>query len=308
MEKLSVWDRLEAVIATKLLEFTLPAGIEFATQNANSAEAALLLSRGEIDAAFFMSGIGAESIERLLEDESLCLVPLLRDRDDNTLQDSINIVDGFRTSYPQASPAVIPLGTYGSTPDEPVPTVGVFATLVCKSNTNDQLVYSLAKLIFSQKPIFVRELPIVSELDEDTARNGIQFPLHTGADSYYRRTQPSFLQENAELIGLILSACLAMWAAASAIRNKISLNKKDYIDTFYIELRRIEQKSDEANNVEEISNSKKALEELKSHALDELIAERLKADDSYVIFLQMVDHLYLVIERQEQALAIGLKS
>ena len=99
-----------------------------------------------------------------------------------------------------------------------------------------------------------------------------------------------------------------MWAAASAIRNKISLNKKDYIDTFYIELRRIEQKSDEANNVEEIRNSKKALEELKSHALDELIAERLKADDSYVIFLQMVDHLYLVIERQEQALAIGLKS
>jgi len=291
-----------AEIATNLLSFALPARIEFTARNLTSAEAGELLSQGEIDAAFFMSGIGAESIKNLLDNEAFYLVPLLLDRDDNTVQDSIDIVDGFRTAYPQAIPSVIPLGTYGGSPDEPVPTVGVFATLVCNSNTDNHLVYSLTQLIFSQKPLFVQQFPIVSEMDEDSAKSRIQFPLHAGADSYYRRTQPSFLQENAESIGLMLSACLALWAIASGIRKKISINKKDYIDTFYVKLREIEHRSKETNNIAEVFKSKDDLEKLKSHALEELIAERLTADNSYVIFLQMIDHLYLSIEKKEQSL------
>ena len=57
-------------------------------------------------------------------------------------------------------------------------------------------------------------------------------PLHDGALRYYNRDRPSFLQENAEPIALMVTLAAMMGSGLLALRSRLNNSQKNRIDSY----------------------------------------------------------------------------
>lgn len=287
-------------LVSELLRF---ARIQLGEQNVSNHSfdaTAAMFAEDELDAAFYLVGIGSASIQNLLSSEQLELVPIQihsPDRDD-VLVDTQNFVDGFRVAYPHASFFEIPLMTYAGRPRRPIESVGVQAVLVATESLPADVAGSLVETLFAKRASLGRQLPIMSRLDESRATSQLQFPLHVGAESYYQRNQPGFLAENAESIGLIVTLVLLLISAAASLHRWYQQSRKNHVDTYYAKIHAILDRLGDDSNPAELQAIESELNGIERAACAELIDERLDADESYLILQNMLQFAADQIKRQ----------
>ena len=123
-------------VTTELLRF---AHVELETSQLRFEafdDAAALLQEGELDAAFFLVGIGSQAINGLLQDDKVELVPIQIPVDDQGGQmvAPASFIQGFQVHYPFAAFAEIPMMAYSGRPSRPVPSLAISAVLVCRDD------------------------------------------------------------------------------------------------------------------------------------------------------------------------------
>ena len=74
------------------------------------------------------------------------------------------------------------------------------------------MVNQIARSIFENRASLIRAHPAAGRIHESFEPSEFSYPLHPGADAYYRRHEPSFLVENADFVALILSLVVTAWA------------------------------------------------------------------------------------------------
>ncbi|TWU46885.1 TAXI family TRAP transporter solute-binding subunit [Rubripirellula reticaptiva] len=253
-------------------------------------DAEIGLESGELDAAFFLVGVGAEVIGRLLSDDRFELVPIHIQvgSDVDSVVSEEAFIDGFRTHYPYATYTDIPLMAYEGKPRRPIAAVGIAAVLACRGDWDDELARDLVQTLFAHKAVLGHQIPLLSGLDETSSRSSLQFPLHQGAESYYRRNEPGFLAENAESIGLLITLALLTFSGLHGVKKWIDQNRKNRVDVYYQRVQELQTNANlSAGNVDQASWYR-TLNEIESQACEELISERLDADHSYVILQNMI--------------------
>ncbi len=225
-----------------------------------------------------------------------------------------NLVEGFRFAHPWVTSRVIPRGTYGAGPEDlapsqPIGTVGVLSLLACRDELERTLVGSLAEAIYDRRSELVRAEPLLASLHEGFDRDLLQFPLHGGARRWLDREKPPFLVAYAETMGFLLSAMLAILALASGGARWLAQRKKNRIDEHY---KRLHGVLDELEQLEadvelgarssidpaallgglsagqKLNELEKATRELGRTAFRELVDERLAANESFVIFQNLL--------------------
>jgi hypothetical protein len=67
------------------------------------------------------------------------------------------------------------------------------------------VVYDLTSVLFERRRELMDLAPLAGFITTPDRTAGTFMPIHEGAQRYYSREQPNFLQENAELIALLLS-------------------------------------------------------------------------------------------------------
>ena len=242
---------------------------------------------GSIDAAFCVTGLRSQALLEALGKGHLTLIPLSPSRQ-STDQDVDNLIQGFMTVYPYMQFAKIPMRTYGDCPAAPVPTLSISAVLVCGKNTSPSVVQDVTSLLFENKADFATAVPLLAGLDELKAQRNLQFPLHTGADYHYRRREPTFLHENAEAMGFILTVILLFGSSLKGIASWRKRESKDHIDRYFQRIADIEMKAKREGFPENAETLIDELHKLELQAFQDLIEERLSANDSYLIFLSMI--------------------
>ncbi|SMP48214.1 hypothetical protein SAMN06265222_102393 [Neorhodopirellula lusitana] len=259
----------------------------------------------EIDAAFFLVGIGAEAIDRLLQTGSVELVSIQIHSvgDSSQFVEPAKLIDGFQVHYPFASFIEIPMMSYSGLPSEPIASVGVQAVFVCRADLPDAEANWFVETLFAQRAVLGRELTLLSQLDENFAQASLQFPLHPGAESYFRRNEPGFLAENAETIGLIITVLLLIASALHSLHRWYAQSRKNHVDTYYRRVQDLLQRLDDVTESVELDALTAELKSIGAAACDELIDERLDADHSYVILQHMVEFCDTQIRRRYEALA-----
>ncbi len=290
-------------LVKELLSFSRVSLPQKTQHNVGFSEAESMLAAGELDAAFFLVGVGAEVIARLLADERFDLVPIkirVDGREDELVSEKA-FIDGFRTHYPYATYAEIPLMAYEGKPKRPTPTVGIGAVLVCREDWDDQLAKDLVMTTFAQKAVLGREISLLSGLDESTNQSALQFPLHLGAEAYYRRNEPGYLAENAESIGLLITLALLVASGMHAVKKWIVQRRKNRVDVYYQRVQEIQSAaisacSDTGLAVDWYDEAYYALREIESKACEELISERLDADHAYLILQNMISRCRAELE------------
>jgi TRAP transporter TAXI family solute receptor len=264
-------------------------------------EATQQLMTGKVDALLFLTGLGNDACQRALQSGQVHLTPLapLTASSDTRFGAQI-LADGFRVHYPHASPHTIPLLAYSGQPVYPIGTVGVKAVLACHTNLPDEIAETLTRTLYEHRAALSQKHSAFSSLDEQSSTAHLQFPLHPGAEKFFRRTDPGFFAKHVEMMGFILTLILILWSVLVWAQRWFLQSRKNRIDAYYEAIDEVINRLNDGTNLEEINELENTLLEIRQRAADELVKEKLAADESFIIYQNMLNGCQQLLAQKKQ--------
>jgi len=196
---------------------------------------------------------------------------------------------------PQMQPKVIPARTYDLPGNEQsINTVAVDTLLATRKDLSENAIYELTRTLLEQKPRFTAVAPeIFSGLTEKFDPLSLNFPLHSGARRYLARDEPSALERYAESINLVVYLVFLVLTGFIGLARWNTYRKKDRIDGFYSKIMAIRMRA-VAEPREQLLFE---LQQLELEAFQSLIAEKLAADESFRIFIELLTRAMTELQR-----------
>lgn len=187
---------------------------------------------------------------------------------------------------PHVEPEVIPAQTYDLPGNEvDIYTLSVDALLATRRVIPERIIYKLTKTVLQEKPRFEAIAPeIFSGINEKFDPLDLSFPLHSGARRYLERDEPSTLERYAETINLLAYLLFALLTGVFGLARLHSQRKKDRIDEFYSRIMAIRMRAMSEPHEPLLFE----LHQLELEAFESLIAEKLAADESFRIFIELL--------------------
>ena len=280
-------------IVTNLLDFS---GLHANTVRLPFSRSTDQLSEGKLDAAFFLTGLGAPAIRDALADGNIKLAPL----HDGPPENVESYIEGFRVRYPHVGPRTIPVMTYTGQPAKPLPSLGVRAVIACHLEVDADVINRITRTLFEQRAVLSQKEPSFTHLDETAAQSALQFPLHEGAEYYYHRREPGFLITYAEPMAFLMSAMLLLWSIITWMRRWYLQNQKNRIDLYYQAVDDVIRRLHDGTNLEEIDELEDELLKIRQRASAELVKEKLAADESFIIYQNMLNGCQAMLVRMRE--------
>ncbi|MDX1977472.1 MAG: TAXI family TRAP transporter solute-binding subunit [Pseudanabaenaceae cyanobacterium bins.68] len=209
----------------------------------------------------------------------------------------------MRLKHPTYEPSLIPMGSYRGMPPIPerdLPTVFVQRTLMVHKGVEDEIIRKLTQVLMESKQELADRLPqgaedvkpLFSYISRPTDRSGIGTAVHGGAIAYYERDKQSFIQENAEYLGLLLTLTLLGWSWLSEAKNWISGRQKDAADAYISVI--LELMNDQSTDVDQLLVD---LDRVFGRIANDLVNERV-SQESFVTFHEAFKTVRETIERK----------
>lgn len=209
--------------------------------------------------------------------------------------DKGSAVDGFCWNYYPARPFIIPIGTYGSEPSEPVLTVAIDAVINIDKDVENETVYKLVETMLQHKQKMVSENIIFSGITTEFNPDNLGFPLHEGTRQYLNKDKPTFLEKWSESMALGFSIIIALAGGISSFIKWKNMRKKDRIDKYYKRLLDIQDEIETITDKGEISEYISKIQQIRKDAFAELIKEKLLANESFLIFTELLDNTLQIL-------------
>ena len=190
---------------------------------------------------------------------------------------------------PSLRPYVIPIGTYGEllTP-EPVVTAAVENLLVARKDMDDTTAYDLFAEILRLRPALFSERPeLFQPLDENLDRSNFVFGLHLGVLGFLQRDEPSLLERYSGVAELFITLLVGTVSGLFAVVKIYRIRRKNRIDKFYVEVIGIRDSVSPDAMPAERDAAVAKIHALKNRAFDLLVDERLAADESFRLFIEL---------------------
>ena len=264
---------------------------EFVPERKTIDKACLALQAGELDAVLIVAGFKPAAVERLFMDygDQFRFVSLGEPAEIG------GAVDGFLLTYPFATRYLIPQGVYrtsvqGSSraPRHPIVTIAIRTLLTCRADLPEDLVYRLTQAIVEKRSELVHRHPAAAQISDRMNEAELAFPLHPGAARFVHRHEPGFLVTYAEVMAFGLSLIVATVALLGAFRRWITMRKKDRIDRYYVRLNDLLADLQTTPASEKLDAMEKEVSALRHQAFQELVDERLVANESFRIFQSLL--------------------
>ena len=260
-------------------------------------ETAQALSDNSVDAAFILSAIPSRLILDLADRDAVRFLSL---GDAEEVGDEAHALE---LVFPGIQRKTIPRSTYIRLPLKAIHTVSVTAMLVARKDLDEELARSITAIVFRSRAgasgLEGTELTVARKIREDYDPASVTIPYHPGASAYYNREAPPFFVEYAEALSLGLTLMLAIYSVFIALREWLRRRMKNRVDAYLLEVERLASNIHKLNHDESLQQLK-ALEELRRAAFDDLIAERLLADEAFIILQNHLrDEMALVEARIE---------
>ncbi|MGI9354092.1 MAG: TAXI family TRAP transporter solute-binding subunit [Rhizobiaceae bacterium] len=124
-------------------------------------------------------------------------------------------------------------------PRQDVVTPSLHRLLVAHADTDLKLVQELVTTIFENRLDLLIRMSLSSAIRDPRSEAAAALPVHEGARRYYDRDQPSYLQENAEPIALMITIAAMIFSALLALRRNLASRAKNRGDDYNHQLLRI---------------------------------------------------------------------
>ncbi len=161
-----------------------------------SADAAdFALKHNAIDAIFRVRPPANAKIKRLISKTDARIIPITQAK---AMQlDESSFISG-----------VIPKGAYGGHPAVPsvdLETIIVYRLLIASKSLDEDVVKSITSALFEQGQELQSHIKLAGLAKQPDRDSGTMIPIHKGAQSYYDREEPSFVQKYLDKFGFIIT-------------------------------------------------------------------------------------------------------
>ena len=199
---------------------------------------------------------------------------------------------------PRLRPFVIPIGTYGDLTPEPVLTVAVDRLLVSRSDLDSAIVYDLYAEILRLRPALFSARPeLFQPIDDDIAHSNLAFSLHPGALAYIKRDEPTFIERYSGVGEVLVALVVAFVSAGVALVKIYRVRRKNRLDKFLIEVIKIRNTLGPQSSESERAEAIEKIKALKDYGFEQLVDEKLAADESFRIFIELTNSTIDDIEK-----------
>ena len=199
-----------------------------------------------------------------------------------------SVVDAASLLNPPLRPFVIPASTYGPATPEPVVTVAVDKILVVRNDLSASVVYDLINTIRRSRPALSATRPgLFAQMDEDFDVSNSTFVLHAGTQDFLQRAEPTVYERYSGVAEVVVTLVIALASATLAGFRILKMRRKNRIDRFYAAAIEIRNSISGSSTVDERSLAAKKIRELQDRAFDQLVDEKLSADESFRIFVTL---------------------
>lgn len=185
--------------------------------NMSSKAASWALSQGAVDAVFRVRAPGNPGLESMIKKGGVKLLAIYQS-------------DALRLEEPAIREGEIPAGSYQGFPPVPeidLPTPTVQRLLVSSKNVNNELIKRVTRLIYENRRELSDYSPLAGFLASAPDLASSALPLHQGAQTYFDRDAPSFLQENADVFAFyatLLAGIISVLIQLNSKKQKMRIN------------------------------------------------------------------------------------
>jgi TRAP transporter TAXI family solute receptor len=244
------------------------------------------------DAVFRVRAIGNKSIANLVNNYQGKLI-------------SIPQAEAMKIKQPAFEAAIIPQGAYRGNypvPNTNLSTVAISRLLLTNDQVDANIIRKLIQTIYENRQEIANEIPLdhaevkplISSISPPKENSGVDIFLHPGAAAFYDKDKPSFIQEYADYIGLLLTIFLLAFQWIRQLKLWIEKSKKDEADEYIksaISLMKAGQY--------QIGDRQRKLDKTFDEAAKSLIDERI-SQESFRTFNEAYKNTKEAIERDKQ--------
>jgi TRAP transporter TAXI family solute receptor len=209
--------------------FGLAAG-DFQFVGDTDAEADAAFQAGAADAAFRVRALGNPSITKLVRSGQVIVV-------------AIPQAAAMRIKIPAFQPAEIPQGAYLGEPPIPafdLPTVAVQRTLLAHRRVPEEAIGWIAGVLLERREELAQAIPdrlaevrpLLAQLRKPDPDAGLGAPVHPGAQAFFDKDKPSFVQEHADFLALIVSLVVLAGTWLWELKRWVERKQKNQADHF----------------------------------------------------------------------------
>jgi TRAP transporter TAXI family solute receptor len=238
---------------------TLPLGTEASFQALRSRK---------IDALFVMSAPGNRRLKWLADAAQIDIL-------------EIDQAAAMQVKRPALQPAILSKGTYSGTPALPARDIATVATdriLITRPNVPENVVRQVTATLFENQ----RELSLSSRLagfvHKPNFTGATLLPIHPGAMAFYNRDQPSFLQENAEPIGVGISAAAILISVLLWLKRRWEESQKGRVDVYNLDLLKITEAARASTTLDELAQHKADLFTMLDEVVNDLDKDKIDGE------------------------------
>ena len=197
-------------------------------------------------------------------------------------------IDAATLLNPHLRPFVIPVGTYGDATPESILTVAVDKMLVTRRDVDPTVVYDFISDLLRLRPALAAKRPgLFSDLSGDFDPSRSTFVLHEGAQAYLERSEPSVYERYSGVAEVAVTLLIALFSAMLGAMRLYHMKRKNRIDTYYSEAIAIRNSIGETMQVDDRTALTAKMKSLQDKAFEELVDEKLAADESFRIFITL---------------------
>jgi TRAP transporter TAXI family solute receptor len=149
---------------------------DLTAENFRLSQAAAALGEGKLDAFFLVGGYPVPAIAELAAATPIGLVPMPEE-----------VRESIHRDYRYFTASTIPAEAYAGLDDE-TPTLAIRALLATSAEVPEALVYAVTKALWSEptKKLLEARHPLGKRIRIESALEGVDVPLHPGAERFYR--------------------------------------------------------------------------------------------------------------------------
>ncbi len=175
---------------------------DFEFKSMSTSAANFALERGTVDAVFRVRPPGSKKIQKLVNKVPVRVI-------------EIDQAQAMSLNSPSIEQGVIPKGAYQGSPALPekdILTASVQRLLVAHMDLDDEVVNQFTRVLFEQRKDLLEKSTLSSYVQAPDRQKGTSIPIHPGASQYYDRNEPSFLQEQAEPMALVITLLAVLFS------------------------------------------------------------------------------------------------
>ena len=183
---------------------------DFDFQSMSSSAANFALEQGTVDAIFRVRPPGSKKIQKLVDKLPLRII-------------EIDQAQSMSLKSPSINQGLIPKGAYQGSPPIPekdIKTASVQRLLVAHEDLEDEVVNQFIRVLFEQRKELLEKTTLSNYVQAPDREKGTSIPMHAGALQYYDRNEPSFLQEQAEPMALMITLLAVLLSGISRIAKR----------------------------------------------------------------------------------------